>query len=1078
MRKGGFIFVIMGALWLLSLLPIVAWAQDKKQEKAMQSRKALPTTVMGVVIDAEANEPLPGATVRFKNTTVGVISDAEGKFRMTVPEKGKVLTVSFVGKTTVDVPLKSGTTHYKILLEDQNAVSGEVVVTGYRSISKTRMTGAAESVTSKDIANKGFSSVGDILRGSLSGVSTRLSSGKLGETPEIRIRGLNSMNVSGVVSDMNPIWVVDGVLYKGNLNDLIPEDIESINVLKDAAATALYGSQAANGVIVVQRKSGKAGKARIQITSSFSFEEAPSPKLHMMTTAEKIAFERQVYEDFPTLAKGGRVMELLRNADMGKITHEEAENEISRLSKIQTDWYDVLFRSPFSQNHNLSLSGGTNQTSYYLSLGMRNSHGVAPVNNLNNYNALMRIQHKLTQRLQVFFDLSANIRKDKDSAGGSSLVSYAMFANPYERPYDENGNVEYDRSYANALSSLKDGYKVDYNILEELKNNTTETSALSARASVGFEWNILDKLRYSTTFAFNSNYSNTERILAPGTATSKNSSWIASIYSELPDDMNNGQLTETDARSESWTWQNRLSYSFSIKDKHHISMFAGHEVSEFRTNNNYTLYPEYNPDLGTFDVPAFSAQYVDVIRNKMKTMLSVSESLNRAVSFFAALDYSYQDRYIISASARMDGADVIATDNRFSPLWNVSFRYNMQKEPFMQKLKWLSMLAFRASYGYTGSINRTVYPYNLLSYSTSNKFLGVTVPSYITPKNPDIKWQKKEDRSFGLEVSFLKNRFQFVVNYYNNVIRDLIDNLSLPASNGITTIKANSSSVANIGWEFNVRTVNYRSRSFTWITTFNLATNESKVIKSYYKRIEDIPKGSLRTEPVEGSSTNSWLGYRFAGIDPLTGHTLAFVDNTNRETPIGFQREDGSWVLDMDNAANEEDKLKIKEVLGKSYPPVTGGFGSTIQWKRFSLDCHFSFMTGHLITSAYYSVATGSISSASLNVHPLEAYRWRKPGDITNVPAYNTSGLSSSLQTDYYDRKLEKGDFLKCTQISLGYHLPNKLCKAVKLKSARVNLNLRDVFTITGYKGLDPENFGSYGYPISRKYMLSLSIGF
>ena len=157
MRKGGFIFVIMGALWLLSLLPIVAWAQDKKQEKAMQSRKALPTTVMGVVIDAEANEPLPGATVRFKNTTIGVISDAEGKFRMTVPEKGKVLTVSFVGKTTVDVPLKSGTTHYKILLEDQNAVSGEVVVTGYRYISKTRMTGAAESVTSKDIANKGFS---------------------------------------------------------------------------------------------------------------------------------------------------------------------------------------------------------------------------------------------------------------------------------------------------------------------------------------------------------------------------------------------------------------------------------------------------------------------------------------------------------------------------------------------------------------------------------------------------------------------------------------------------------------------------------------------------------------------------------------------------------------------------------------------------------------------------------------------------------------------------------------------------------------------------------------------------------
>ena len=395
MKRGGFLFFSIVSL-LTAVAPVGMQAQEKKHENALQERQALPTTIMGTVIDSEANEPLPGATVRFKGTNVGVVTDKDGRFRMTVPQKGRVIVVSFVGKQPVEITLKAKTTQYRVLLTDQYAVSNEVVVTGYRSITKTRMTGASESVTSKEIANKGFSSVGDILRGTLGGVSTRLTSGKLGESPEIRIRGLNSMNVSGVVTDMNPIWVVDGVLYKGNLNDLIPEDIESINVLKDAAATALYGSQAANGVIVVQRKSGKAGKARIQITSSFSLSEAPKSKLKMMNSEQKIAFEREVYEDFPTLAKGGRVMELLRNADMGKITREEAENEISRLSKINTDWYDVLFRTPFSQNHNLSLSGGTQQTSYYLSLGMRNSRGVAPVNNLNNYNALMRIQHWLT----------------------------------------------------------------------------------------------------------------------------------------------------------------------------------------------------------------------------------------------------------------------------------------------------------------------------------------------------------------------------------------------------------------------------------------------------------------------------------------------------------------------------------------------------------------------------------------------------------------------------------------------------------------------------------------------------------
>jgi hypothetical protein len=356
--------------------------------------------------------------------------------------------------------------------------------------------------------------------------------------------------------------------------------------------------------------------------------------------------------------------------------------------------------------------------------------------------------------------------------------------------------------------------------------------------------------------------------------------------------------------------------------------------------------------------------------------------------------------------------------------------------------------------------------------------MDVVIPSYVEPKSPSIKWQKKQDRSFGLEMAFFKNRFQVIVNYYNNVIRDLLDSKTLPASSGLTTVRYNSSSVMNEGWEFNMRSVIFSSRKFSWSTSLNLSTNRSKVIESYYKSIDDIPLGKSKTEPVQGTSTNSWLGYRYAGIDPLTGHTLAFVDNTNRETPIGFLREDGKWVLDMD-ASTEADKIKIKEVIGKSYPPVTGGFGSTWSWKQFTLDCHFSFMLGHKITSAYFAIGSmGSISSASKNAHPDEMNRWRKPGDITNIPGYNTSGLSSSLQTDFYDRRLESGDYLKCTEISLGYRFPSKWLEQIKLKSARINLNMRDVFTISKYKGLDPESFGGFGYPIARKYMVALNVGF
>jgi len=1031
-------------------------------------------TIEGQVVDGNDNLPLVGATIRIvgKNN-LGTATDMEGYFNLSVPADCESFTVSFIGKETVTLKIRPKGGKYKIMLKDLTTMTDDVVVTGYRTISKTRMTGAAESITSEKIANKGFSSVGDILRGQLPGVSTRLKSGKLGEEAEIRIRGLNSL-----YGNMDPIWVVDGVIYKGSINDLIPEDIESITVLKDAAATALYGSQAANGVIVVERKQGKDGK-HISISSNFSFEEAPESKLKLMNSEQKIAFERDVYEDFPTLAVGGRVIMLLKNADMGIITHEAAEAEIERLSKINTDWFDVLFRSPFSQNHNISLSGGNRSNRYYASIGLRNSHGLVPVNNYNNYNAMLRTQHQFTKKLSISFDLSANMRKNMDSNAGSNLLSYAYFANPYERPYDENGNYEYDRSYSYGLSTLKDGYRSDFNILKEQYGNTTTTNSLSARAALGLKWEILKGLQYSTTFAYNCSYSNTEATLQPGSDTSMNRAWIASIYSELPEELNLGQLTEKDSRSESYTWQNQLNYNFAIDKSHYFSAFFGHEISQHTSHYNYTLYPEYDPDMGIFNIPAFGSQHVATIRNMMRNLMDVSESISRSVSFFAALNYSYKDRYVFSTSARLDGADVIGSKNRFSPLWNASFRYNLHKEPFLEKLKWLSQLAFRVSYGYTGSIDKNAIPYNVLSYTTSNKFMNTVIPSYVSPKSPPIKWQKKEDRSFGLELAFCNNRYQVIVNYYNNIIRDLLDNKTLPASSGITNVKYNSSSVLNEGWELNLQTTNISTRNFSWSTSLNLSSNRSKVIESFYKSIEDIPKGKAKTEPVQGTSTNSWLGYRYAGIDPLTGHTLAFVDNSNREKPIGFQREDGKWVLDMDDWSNDSDKMKIKEVIGKSYPPIAGGFGSYFKWKQFSLNCRFTFMLGHKITSAYYAVSSsGSISSASKNVHPLEANRWRKPGDITDVPGYNTSGLSSSLQTDFYDRKLESGDYLKCTEISLGYHFPHKYLEPIKLKSARINLNMRDVFTLTKYKGLDPENFGGFSYPISRKYMISLSVGF
>lgn len=1040
---------------------------------AQTNGKAEPKrTITGRVVD-ETGEPMAGASVVARGGGQGTMADAEGRFSLQTPLSCDSLRIYYVGKHVKSIALSTKKSDYQIVARDPSSLLEDVVVTGYQSISKSNMTGAVETITSKDITDKGFTSVGDILRGQLAGVSTRLTSGKPGATPEIRIRGLNSL-----YGDMEPTWVVDGAIFRGNLNDLNPEEIESITVLKDAAATAIYGSQAANGVIVVERKKGQVGKTMVRASASLSLEQAPKSKLDLMNAEQKIAYERAVYEDFPTLASGGRVIQLLRNADLGKISHEEAEAEIARLSQINTNWYDEIFRSPVSQNYNVSVSGGTEAARYYTGIGFRQSQGLVPVNNYQNMSLSSRLDFQLHRKVKVAINLNLNNRKDDDTYAGTSVLSYATYANPYEQLYNEDGSYAYDHSYYSGQSTLKDGYINNFNIMRELRSNQSNINTLSGYGSLELNWDICKGLRYTTVASLNHAFSNTEIILAPGTETSRQAAWINTLYGELPDYLNNGFNSNRDTRNDGMTWSNRLQYGVTMKHDHNLSLFLGQEMAEFSNHSNYSVLPEYDDVKGLYGVPEIGPEQASYVQQMIRNLIDRSESKSRSASFFATGSYNFAQRYVLSTSARLDGSNVIGKKNRFSPLWNVSLRYNLAKEPWMKRCeKWLSMLSVRLSYGYTGSIDKNALPFNVLTYSISSTFLGETVPSFIRAKNPSIKWQKKQDRNIGLDFGLWHNRLQVAMNYYNNVTRDLLDQKKLPASTGLTTIKFNSSSVLNEGFEMHLQANLLRTKDIHWSANFNTAANRSKVLESYFKNIADVPKGYERTEPVQGTSTNSWVGYHYAGIDPLTGHTLAYVDNTDREVPIGFQREDGRWVIDMDKASDDE-KLKIKSVLGKSYPPFSGGFGTQFTWRQITVGCHFSFMMGHQITSAYFASSnSGSISSAAKNVLVTEAHRWRKPGDVTDVPAYSTSGMSSSLRTDWYDRKLENGSYLKCSQITVSYAVPSAICQKAKLRSLHVNLNLRDLFTISPYKGLDPENFGGFGYPISRKVMINLSLG-
>lgn len=1057
-------------------------------EKRIQPRMlpAEPVIVKGSVVDKQGS-PLPGVSVLIKGTNVGVATDVNGEFTLNAAKMDNmVLVFSFIGMKPKEVKY-TGQNSLKVVLEEDVAEMDEVVVTGYQTIKKTRMTGAVDVVNAQDIANKGFATVEDVLKGTLAGVTTMSISGRPGAEAQIRIRGINSLT-----GNSDPIWIVDGMPLQGDLpsvgtggtdlqntvltsgiGNLSPDDIKSITILKDAAATAIYGSRAANGVIVVETKRGTAGQSYINIQSTYSIDEAPESKLKMMNTQEKIAFERGIYEDFPQYTAKGRVTQLLRDADAGRLTHAQAEAEIQRLSQINTNWYDEIFRLAQSHNHNISLSGGTEQTQYYASLNYMNQQGVMPNNKYDKFGASLRLTHDFNKRLRVNFDLSNSVRNDRTSASSIDPLYYATYANPYETPYDANGNYAYDRSYAPDLSGVKDGYKYDLNVLEDLNANTSNTRYVSNQVSLKAEYQLIKGLMYSLSGTLANTTSHTKKELSPGTYSSKLNAWAGGFYAEkeLPDYMNRGSLEERTARSQSWTVRNQLEFARSFNDTHHVSAILGQEASAVQNNAFSNYSAEYDPDksiIGFPDATGILGQKLDL--NKLG---STSESQDKSASFFFSGSYSYLDKYIFAGSYRLDGADIIGTSNRFSPLWNVSGKWNLQNEGFMADVKWVSVLSLRGTYGFTGSIDRNAYPFTLLKYGNSSyRYNGVMVPSVITPANPSVKWQKKKERSAGVDFSLFGNRLNGTVNYYNNITGDLLDNKKVAMSSGRDQIKANVASLKNSGWEISLSTVNVDYRDFRWTTTFNIALNKSRVLETYYKSIDELPNSlSGGNYFVQDKPVQSWFGYEFAGVDPYTGNSLAYVDAFGKDgNRLGHLQADGRYVADMDQRSCYE----AKTYLGEAYPPITGGFGTTFNYKRFSLGSQFTFMTGHKIQS-YRSYSDASVSASRLNQITTELNRWRKPGDVTMVPRYDTQ--ATAYDKTFFDFKVEDGSFLKCTYISFGYNMSPKLCRTLLLTRARFNFNVHNVFTSTKYRGIDPETMGAFGYPSARRYIFTLSLG-
>lgn len=1028
--------------------------------------QAKTITVEGVVVD-ESGIPLSGVSVHLTSTpSKGTVSDESGNYIIPdVPSDGK-LTFSMIGMKSQTIAIE-GRSWIKITLREDSELLGEVVVTGYQEVKKERMTGTIATINANDIKNFNLNSMDQVLVGRISGVSAVVS-GRPGAQASINIRGTNSLT-----GNTQPVWIVDGMpletdipklnaggnieamLAQGGIGNIAPDDIASITVLKDAAATAIYGARAANGVIVVTTKRGEESQSMLNLSAQFGITQRPVNNIRMMSSEEKVLFERQTFDDI-NYRNTGRVGWILSRIDEGSITRDEGERQIEELEKINTDWYRELYRPAYATRIHGTMSGGNKKTTYYTSSNFVNETGTE-LNNL--YRRLLvkgRLDHRFSDALSMGGTLSGTYRTDRHTASAVSPLEYAMFANPYETP--DSPDMSWDMTRSSSSDHLA---WQTLNVREDLLRNTASSRYIDLTLNAYLTWNTPLKGLVFKSHGKGSISTNTSRnIEGENTYTNFLNNWlrgVTSIY-EMTPEMARGSLQEGYYTSDSFTWRNTLEYSLSLHDTHHINLFGGSEISgsEYYSATNYSpVFDERHRIIGFPNLPG------DTKASKLPftALGSTGRWESRLSSFFLNGSYSFADRYILSASVRYDGSDIIGNKNQFTPLWNASAKWNVHNEPFFHKNPILSHLALRGGYGYTGSIDKNALPFVVMTIGKSILYDGQTVPTKFSYANPDIKWQTKRDFNIGIETAWLRDRLRLNLNYYNNFVFDLLDDRSLPYSSGRSRVKKNTANLRNTGVEAEIYLELIRQANFGWSVSANMAYNKNIITETYYKDIAQLGKHSGGTALVQGYSVGSWFGHRFSGINPYNGHTLA-LDDEGKD-------------FDMDLLADQTLKLTAPTLthLGESNPPFIGGFSSDLFWGRLTMNVSFEFRAGHLIES--FNTFRGLDSH---NRHISDITRWRAPGDEAQIPEIGY--ISTAYAKYFYDAKLERGDYVRMTYATIGYNISPKIYEKLGLRGARLALTANNLFTLTRYKGIDPSLGGSFGYPVSPRYTLSVNLNF
>lgn len=973
-------------------------------------------SIEGIIRDGKTGEPLPGVNILVKGTTKGTVTDLEGKFKIDA-EKNSILVVSFIGYESQEYRIGNESFILINLNEDSKSLD-EFVIVGYGTQSKQEISGsiASLSVSDKRLAELPLMNPEQLMQGRIAGVNVTQNSGTPGGRSTVRIRGASS-----ITGGNDPLYVVDGIpINTGNYNgaaggavaqnplsNISPNEIESVEVLKDAAAAAIYGSRASNGVIIITTKRGAEGKTRINFSAYTGVQEV-ARRIPLMNGPEW----------------GELINEARTNVGLAPVFDDPS-------SLPTTDWQDEIFRAAPIQNYEISLSGGTRKSQYFISGGYFDQTGVVIGSGFKRGNFRFNFDQHINDRLKtgVSLSLTRSIQDRISTSDRQGIVAVAIVKSPAVPARLEDGSLNPVNPY---ISNIDNPLIIADQIRNQAFNNR-----IIGNGYIDLE--IIDGLTLRSTLGVD--YLNLEEVL-----------FVPRNDLTVVGRTTNGSGTNGFTQDIGWINENTLSYMKQLSTDHRINLLLGYSMQT-------SVFSRTVASATNFALESIPTLASASIKNSSSTGSSWG-----LVSYFSRFNYSFKNKLVFAASYRIDGSSRFSENNKYGSFPSVSAAYRLGEEDFLQGLSWLNELKIRGSWGRTG--NQEIGDFTSRGLSSGGfNYIGQSGLAPTQLENPDLSWETTEQTNIGLDFSFFEKRINLSVDAYLKQTSGLLLNVLLPATSGFNSSLQNVGNVENRGVEFAFNTVNIQNSKFKWTSDFNINFNQNKVT--------NLPGGprplgfnGYASIIKEGFPLGTFYGWRILGVNPETGNFI-------------FEDLDGDGNIPFASTSTDV------QVIGSAQPKFTGGFTNSFALGKFDASIFMHFVYGNqLFDLAEYSY--GRLHTWFNSSRKIAENRWRQPGDITNVQraAWGDPTRNGSVS----DRTISDGSFLRIKNVSVGYNHTTAKLEKMGIQGIRFYVATNNLFTFTSYQGFDPEvngfeddarfGFDTNSFPQARSYIFGLNVTF